>query len=158
MDYRMSEKLEGWYNYVKGGVYRQQALKKNHSLAQITFDEVIGMQHAKDVMNQVFNFLENPERWILAGVNIPTTFLFTGDTRSGKTHFANAIRGEANRQLSGKINFQFREITHQEIKEIGIKDILEIAKLSGLRAFSLLMKCTCFTCKIPEILLFILIS
>ena len=127
--YRISDRVQNFINYLKGGVYKYQTLKKEHALAPVTFDEVIGMEHAKELMLQVFNFLENPERWILAGINIPTVFLFTGETRSGKTHMANAVRGEGNKRLSGKINFQFREVTHEEVSTVGIKEILEIAKL-----------------------------
>jgi len=126
--YHLGEKLENTLNILKGGIYRQNVLKKTHDLQQVTFDDVIGMDHAKEVMMQIFGFLKNPERWILAGINIPTTLLLTGDTRSGKTFFANACRGEGIRQLQGQINFTFREITIEQIREIGFKEILEVAK------------------------------
>jgi len=125
-EYRLQEKLNNLLNYLKGGSYRQQMLKKTHGLNPVTFDDVIGMDNAKAIIRQILNFLKNPERWVLAGVNLPTALLFTGDTRSGKTHFANAVRGEATR--AGIANVQFREITHDLIRDYGIKTIFEMAK------------------------------
>jgi len=60
-----------------------------------TFDDVAGVDEAKEELNEVVRFLENPERFSRLGGRIPKGVLLVGPPGTGKTLMARAIAGEA---------------------------------------------------------------
>jgi cell division protease FtsH len=61
----------------------------------VTFDDVAGVQEAKEEVREVVQFLREPERFIQVGARIPKGVLMVGPPGTGKTLLARAIAGEA---------------------------------------------------------------
>jgi cell division protease FtsH len=60
-----------------------------------TFDDVAGVDEAKEELSEVVKFLENPEQFSRLGGRIPKGVLLVGPPGTGKTLMARAIAGEA---------------------------------------------------------------
>jgi cell division protease FtsH len=61
----------------------------------VTFDDVAGIDEAKDELMEVVAFLKNPERYRRLGGRIPKGVLLVGAPGTGKTLLAKAVAGEA---------------------------------------------------------------
>lgn len=120
--------INTFFNYIRGGGYLRQALKDESLTPTVTFDDIVGMDSAKDAMLPLLKYLENIDRWDAAEIVPPFMYLLTGNTRAGKTYFARALRGEAMSKLK-HTKFQFREFSHEEIMHFGIDSLLEHARL-----------------------------
>lgn len=61
----------------------------------ITFDDVAGIEEAKEELQEVVTFLKQPEKFTAVGARIPKGALLIGPPGTGKTLLAKAIAGEA---------------------------------------------------------------
>jgi cell division protease FtsH len=61
----------------------------------IMFDDVAGIEEAKEELQEVVTFLKKPERFTAVGARIPKGVLLVGPPGTGKTLLAKAIAGEA---------------------------------------------------------------
>jgi cell division protease FtsH len=61
----------------------------------VTFDDVAGVDEAKEEVQEIVQFLKEPERFIQVGARIPKGFFMVGPPGTGKTLLARAIAGEA---------------------------------------------------------------
>ncbi|MFM7447680.1 MAG: ATP-dependent zinc metalloprotease FtsH [Leptolyngbyaceae cyanobacterium] len=61
----------------------------------ILFDDVAGIEEAKEELQEVVTFLKKPERFTAVGAKIPKGALLVGPPGTGKTLLAKAIAGEA---------------------------------------------------------------
>ena len=61
----------------------------------ITFEDVAGVEEAKEELQEVVEFLEEPEKFIALGARIPKGVLLVGAPGTGKTLMAKAVSGEA---------------------------------------------------------------
>jgi cell division protease FtsH len=61
----------------------------------VLFDDVAGIEEAKEELQEVVTFLKQPERFTAVGAKIPKGVLLVGPPGTGKTLLAKAIAGEA---------------------------------------------------------------
>jgi len=61
----------------------------------ITFEDVAGVDEAKEELKEVVEFLKEPDKFISLGARIPKGVLLVGSPGTGKTLLAKAVSGEA---------------------------------------------------------------
>jgi cell division protease FtsH len=61
----------------------------------VTFDDVAGVDEAKEELHEVVEFLREPQKFIALGARIPKGVLLVGAPGTGKTLMARAVSGEA---------------------------------------------------------------
>jgi cell division protease FtsH len=61
----------------------------------VTFEDVAGVEEAKEELREVVEFLREPEKFISLGARIPKGVLLVGPPGTGKTLMAKAVSGEA---------------------------------------------------------------
>ena len=61
----------------------------------VTFDDVAGVDEAKEELKEVIDYLQNPQKYQRLGGKIPKGVLLVGPTGTGKTLLAKAVAGEA---------------------------------------------------------------
>ncbi len=61
----------------------------------VTFDDVAGVDEAKEELREVVEFLREPQKFIQLGARIPKGVLLVGPPGTGKTLMAKAVSGEA---------------------------------------------------------------
>ena len=76
---------------------RSKAKVATPEQTRVTFDDVAGIDEAKQEVMEIIEFLRNPEKFSRLGGRIPCGVLLVGPPGSGKTLLAKAIAGEASR-------------------------------------------------------------
>lgn len=61
----------------------------------VTFNDVAGVDEAKEELKEVIDYLQNPQKYQRLGGKIPKGVLLVGPTGTGKTLLAKAVAGEA---------------------------------------------------------------
>ncbi len=61
----------------------------------VTFDDVAGVEEGKQELEEVVQFLREPEKFVQVGARIPKGVLMVGPPGTGKTLLARAVAGEA---------------------------------------------------------------
>ena len=63
--------------------------------SKVTFEDVAGVDEAKDELTEIVDFLKKPQRYTDIGARIPKGVLLVGPPGTGKTLLAKAVAGEA---------------------------------------------------------------
>jgi cell division protease FtsH len=79
-----------------GSFGRSRARRYEPAGDKVTFADVAGIDEARDELNEVVDFLRNPDKYRKLGGRIPHGVLLSGPPGTGKTLLARAVAGEAN--------------------------------------------------------------
>lgn len=74
---------------------RSRARMINEETARVTFEDVAGVDEAKEELSEVVQFLSEPKKFTRLGGRIPKGVLLVGPPGTGKTLLARAVAGEA---------------------------------------------------------------
>ncbi len=77
---------------------------------KISFDDVAGVDEAKQELREVVDFLKNPAKYRLIGARTPKGVLMIGPSGTGKTLLARATAGEANVPFFSMAGSEFMEM------------------------------------------------
>ena len=69
---------------------------EGHPKEKITFKDVAGLKEEKQELEEIVDFLKNPQKYLKMGARIPKGVLLIGPSGCGKTLLARAIAGESN--------------------------------------------------------------
>jgi len=78
------------------GFGKSKAKLLNEAHGRVTFEDVAGIDEAKDDLQEIVEFLKDPGKFQKLGGRIPKGALLVGPPGTGKTLLARAIAGEAN--------------------------------------------------------------
>ena len=74
---------------------RSRARRVEAAEQPVTFDDVAGIDEAKEELTEIVDFLKNPDKYLRLGGRIPRGVLLSGAPGTGKTLLARAVAGEA---------------------------------------------------------------
>ncbi len=77
------------------GRSRAQVIEKGKGGTNVTFDDVAGLEGAKEEIQEIVDFLKTPKKYTELGAKIPKGALLVGPPGTGKTLLAKAVAGEA---------------------------------------------------------------
>ena len=99
----------------------------NHSEDRVTFEDVAGVDEAKQELREIIDFLRNPQKYRRIGANIPKGVLLVGAPGTGKTLLARAVAGEADVPFFSMSGSQFMEM-FVGVGAARVRDLFEQAK------------------------------
>ena len=94
---------------------------------KVTFDDVAGADEEKAELQEVVDFLRNPEKYTAIGARIPHGLLLVGPPGTGKTLLARATAGEAGVQFLSISGSDFVEM-YVGVGASRVRDLFEQAK------------------------------
>ena len=94
---------------------------------KVTFDDVAGADEEKAELQEVVDFLKNPEKFTEIGARIPHGLLLVGPPGTGKTLLARAVAGEAGVQFLSISGSDFVEM-YVGVGASRVRDLFEQAK------------------------------
>ena len=96
----------------------------------VHFDDVAGCDEAKYELQEVVEFLKNPERYRALGATVPKGVLLVGPPGTGKTLLARAVAGEAHVPFFSISGSEFVEM-FVGVGAARVRDLFEKAKIQG---------------------------
>ena len=79
-----------------GGFGKSKAKVYMERQTGVTFKDVAGQDEAKESLQEIIDFLHNPQKYTAIGAKLPKGALLVGSPGTGKTLLAKAVAGEAN--------------------------------------------------------------
>jgi cell division protease FtsH len=99
----------------------------DRSIERVTFDDVAGLDEAKEELREIIDFLRNPQKYRSIGARIPKGVLLVGAPGTGKTLMARAVAGEADVPFFSIGGSQFMEM-FVGVGAARVRDLFEQAK------------------------------
>ena len=112
------------------GVGKSKARSYVQQETGITFQDVAGQDEAKESLQEVVDFLHNPETYTKIGAKLPKGALLVGPPGTGKTLLAKAVAGEAHVPVFSLSGSEFVEM-FVGVGASRVRDLFEEAKKSA---------------------------
>jgi len=114
---------------MSGGILGMGSSKKlvNSEKPKVKFDDVAGVEEAKEEVKEIVDFLKNPQRYMNLGAQIPKGVLLVGPPGTGKTLLAKAVAGEAEVPFFSVSGSSFIEM-FVGVGASRVRDLFETAK------------------------------
>ncbi len=93
--YMMTRQAGGGANNQMMNFGKSRAQMTNGGDHRVTFDDVAGLEEEKGDLEEIVDFLKNPEKYTNLGARIPKGVILVGPPGTGKTLIAKAVAGEA---------------------------------------------------------------
>ena len=94
---------------------------------KVTFNDVAGVDEEKQELQEVVDFLRNPQKFTAMGAKIPHGILLSGPPGTGKTLLARAVAGEAGVQFLSISGSDFMEM-YVGVGASRVRDLFDQAK------------------------------
>ncbi len=94
---------------------------------KVTFDDVAGVDEEKAELQEVVDFLRNPQKFTAIGAKIPHGILLSGPPGTGKTLLARAVAGESNAAFLSLSGSDFMEM-YVGVGASRVRDLFDQAK------------------------------
>ena len=101
--------------------------EEGKSTEEVSFDDVGGLEEAKDELDEVVDFLKNPKKFLKMGAQIPRGILLMGPPGTGKTLLAKAIAHQADVPFYSISGSEFIEL-FVGVGASRVRDLFEKAK------------------------------
>lgn len=118
--------IQNWWQKSLGGSYAEMHQSGTFEVpAEITFDNVIGLEPFKARLAPAIAYAEDPSKFQQIGSNIATNYIFYGVKRTGKSFFAKAVAGEMK-----KLNPAMRilNIPCALFRELGVEKVFDLIR------------------------------
>ncbi|OGG41300.1 cell division protein FtsH [Candidatus Jorgensenbacteria bacterium RIFCSPLOWO2_01_FULL_45_25b] len=126
--------LFGWFfRQAKGGMNQAFTFgKANLKLfsahkGRVSFKDVAGLKEPKEELEEIVDFLKNPNKFLDMGARIPRGVLLVGQPGTGKTLMARAIAGESNVPFFHMSASEFVEM-FVGVGASRVRDLFQVAK------------------------------
>lgn len=113
-----------------GGFGKMQGKLLTPHSGRVTFNDVAGIDEAKEELEEIVDFLKDPERFSSLGAKIPKGALLVGPPGTGKTLLARAIAGEAGVPFFSISGSDFVEM-FVGVGASRVRDMFEQAKMNA---------------------------
>lgn len=91
----MNRQMSGGSNAKMMNFGKSRARMSTDTDKKVTFKDVAGLQEEKEELEQIVDFLKEPQKYVKVGARIPKGVLLVGPPGTGKTLLAKAVAGEA---------------------------------------------------------------
>ena len=105
----LTKKLSGGDGML-GGMGKNNAKVYMEKQTGVTFKDVAGQDEAKESLQEIIDFLHNPQKYADIGAKLPKGALLVGSPGTGKTLLAKAVAGEANVPFFSISGSDFEEV------------------------------------------------
>ena len=109
------------------GFGKSRAKRFEKSMSRVSFEDVAGLENAKQELSEVVDFLRDPSLFQRLGARIPKGVLLMGPPGTGKTLLARAVAGEADAPFFSISGSEFVEL-FVGIGASRVRDMFETAK------------------------------
>ena len=110
-----------------GGFGKSKAKVYMEKQTGVTFKDVAGQDEAKESLEEIIDFLHNPQKYTAIGARLPKGALLVGSPGTGKTLLAKAVAGEANVPFFSISGSDFVEM-YVGVGASRVRDLFEQAK------------------------------
>jgi cell division protease FtsH len=112
------------------GFGKSKAKKFSLEEVHVTFDDVAGLENAKNELLEMVEYLKNPQKFQVIGAELPKGILLAGPPGTGKTLMARAMAGEAGVPFYSISGSEFIEM-FVGVGASRVRDLFETAKKSA---------------------------
>ena len=112
------------------GFGRSRAKRQIGGEAKITFSDVAGVDEAIEELQEIRDYLANPDRFLAMGASVPKGILLTGPPGCGKTLLARALAGESHVPFFSISGSDFVEI-FVGVGAARIRDLFRVTKANA---------------------------